>query len=448
MSTTPQAANAAPPGDSGSPGSPPRPWRVAIIAGLASFVDGAALSVNGIALVIYQQAIGLTPEQVGLLTAVVTVGTAIGALLGGRLGDVYGRRKVFIVTMAMIVIGTLGPIFSADFWLLFAGLALVGLGVGADLPVSLATIAEAATEKNRGAMLVFTQVLWITASLVVVIVASSIGGQGRIAGQILYGLVAVVGVIGLLLRLTLPESARWLASRDSRSDSPQTVGVVRSRVSDLLSPPLRRPLLVLTAFYALVSIPGGMLASYITYIAVNVAGVPVEQFVAYTAIAFPVGFLALFFFMKIVDTRFRRAFVYGCGLLTVIVLIVPVVFGLDIVSLLVVFTLIGGIGAICGEPITRVWSNESFPTMLRSTAQGFILTVGRLLLAASLTVGPALIAFSVTGFFLTLAVIQLLAVAVAYVGFRGGRIQNTFVVESDPAVGTARLKGEHHAPAV
>jgi len=263
-------------------------------------------------------------------------------------------------------------------------------------------------------------------------------------------MVALVGVVGLVLRLTLPESASWLASREERRHDRRAIHVVGSRLSDLLSPPLRRPLLVLTAFYALVSIPAGMLASYITYIAVNVAGVPVEQFVAYTAIAFPVGFLALFVFMKIVDTRLRRPFVYGCGLLTVVVLIVPVVFGLSIVSLLVVFTLIGGIGAICGEPITRVWSNESFPTMLRSTAQGFILTVGRLLLAASLTIGPALIAFSITGFFVALAVVQLLAVAVAYVGFRGGRIQNAFTAsnESYADVASVPVEGERHAPLV
>src|SRR3954452_22334785 len=96
-------------------GSAPRvgvykhPWRVAIIAGLASYVDGAALTVNGIALVIYQQTIGLTADQVGLLTAMVTVGLAFGALVGGRLGDIYGRRKVFIVTMAVIAIGSLAP---------------------------------------------------------------------------------------------------------------------------------------------------------------------------------------------------------------------------------------------------------------------------------------------------------------------------------------------------
>ena len=48
-----------------SPTRAVRPWRIAIIAGLASFVDGAALSANGIALVIYQHTIGLTANQVG-----------------------------------------------------------------------------------------------------------------------------------------------------------------------------------------------------------------------------------------------------------------------------------------------------------------------------------------------------------------------------------------------
>lgn len=157
--------------DAETVGSAPRvgvykhPWRVSIIAGLASFVGGAALTVNGIALVIYQQTIGLTPSEVGLLAAVVTAGWAIGALIGGRLGDVYGRRKLFILTMIIIAVGALAPTFSTNFWVLLAGLTLMGLGVGADLPVSLATIAEAAKDSNRGKMLVFTQVMWTATDL-------------------------------------------------------------------------------------------------------------------------------------------------------------------------------------------------------------------------------------------------------------------------------------------
>lgn len=412
---------------------PPHPWRVAIIAGLASFVDGAALSANGIALVIYQQTIGLTPNQVGLLTAVVTVGLAIGSAFGGRLGDVFGRRKVFIITMAMIVLGSLGPTFSTNFWVMFAGLAVLGLGVGADLPVSLATIAEAANDKNRGAMLVFTQVLWVTASLVVILITSQIGGQGRIAGQVLYGLIAVVGTIGLLLRLTVPESPLWLRSQEERRLGIHTIRADKAQVRDLLRPPFRRPFLVLLAFFALVSIPGNIYASYAPYLAANVAGIPVQDFTGYLVIAFPLGFLTLGLFMKLVGTRLRLPLVIAGGLLIAVALLIPVVFGITLVTLVLGVALMGGVGAVlCGDPITRVWANESFPTMLRSTGQGFVFTFGRLVVAGLSAIAPAVIAFSPNVFYIGLAAAALLGVLVAGFGFRGGRIANEFQHEQEP----------------
>jgi hypothetical protein len=52
-------------------------------------------------------------------------------------------------------------------------------------------------------MLVFTQVLWVTASRG--LMTTVIGDQGRIAGHALYGMIAIVGTVGLLLRLTVPE---------------------------------------------------------------------------------------------------------------------------------------------------------------------------------------------------------------------------------------------------
>lgn len=408
------------------------PWRVAIIAGLASFVDGAALTANGIALVIYQQTIGLTADQLGLLLAVVTVGLAIGSAVGGRLGDVFGRRKVFIITMAMIVLGSLGPTLSTDFWVLFAGLAVMGLGVGADLPVSLATIAEAANDKNRGAMLVFTQVLWIAASLVVVVIVTLIGAQGRIAGQVLYGLIAVVGAIGLLLRLTVPESPLWLRSQEERRLGIHTVRADKARLRDLVRPPFRRPFLVLLAFFALASIPGNLTTSFIPLLAVTVAGVPVEDFAGYVLIAFPLGFITLGLVMKLVGTRLRMPLVLAGGLLMAAILLIPVAFGITLVTLVLVIGLVGGFTAVLfGDPITRVWVNESFPTMLRATGQGFVFTVGRLVVAALTAVAPAVIAFSPDVFFVGLAASALLGVLVAGFGFRGGRIANEFQHEQE-----------------
>ncbi|VXB52894.1 Putative inositol transport protein [Arthrobacter sp. 9V] len=408
------------------------PWRVAIIAGLASYVDGAALTVNGIALVIYQQTIGLTADQVGLLTAVVTVGLALGALVGGRLGDLFGRRKVFIVTMVVIAVGSLAPTFSTDFTVLLVGIALLGLGVGADLPVSLATIAEAATEKNRGKMLVFTQVMWIAASLTVVIITTVTGGLGRMSGQILYGLIVVVALIGLGLRLTVPESPMWLQSREERRRGIHTVRAEKARVRDLLQPPFRRPFIVLSVFYALVLSASTVLGSFTTYVAVNVAGLQITEVVPYTILLFPLAFIALFLFMKYVDTSMRIPLFLVGGLVTVLGLLLPVFFGFTLVTILGAL-LIGSIGQTsCGEPIARVWGNESFPTMLRSTAQGFVFTFGRLTAAATAAVIPAVIAFSPGLIYTVSAIAALLGVVVGWIGFRGGRIANEFQHEQKP----------------
>lgn len=408
------------------------PWRVAVIAGLASYVDGAALTVNGIALVIYQQTIGLTADQVGLLTAIVTVGLAVGALVGGRLGDIYGRRKVFIVTMALIAIGSLAPTFSTDFTVLLAGIALLGLGVGADLPVSLATIAEAATDKTRGKMLVFTQVMWIAASLTVVVLTTLTGGLGRMSGQILYGLIVVVALIGLALRLTVPESPMWLQSRDERRRGVHTIRADKARLRDLLQPPFRRPFIVLSVFYALTLSASTVLGSFTTYVAVNVAGLEITEVVPYTILLFPLAFIALFVFMKYVDSRLRMPLFLAGGAVFIVGLLLPVFFGFTLVTILGAL-LIGSIGQTSsGEPIARVWGNEAFPTMLRSTAQGFVFTFGRLMAAAASAIIPAVIAFSPPLVYIVSAAAALLGVLVGWIGFRGGRIANEFQHEQEP----------------
>ncbi|BCW86639.1 MFS transporter (plasmid) [Arthrobacter sp. NicSoilE8] len=415
------------------------PWRVAVIAGLASYVDGAALTVNGIALVIYQQTIGLTADQVGLLTAMVTVGLAIGALVGGRLGDLYGRRKVFIATMAVIMLGSLAPTFSTDFTVLLAGITLLGLGVGADLPVSLATIAEAATDKSRGKMLVFTQVMWIAASLTIVLLTTATGGMGRMSGQILYGLIVVVALIGLTLRLTVPESPLWLQSREERRHGVHTVRADKARIRDLLQPPFRRPFIVLSVFYALVLSASTVLGSFTTYVAVNVAGLAITEVIPYTVLLFPLAFIALFLYMKYVDTHFRIPLFLIGGAVTIAGLMLPVFFGFTLVTILGAL-MIGSIGQTsCGEPIARVWGNEAFPTMLRSTAQGFVFTFGRLMAAATAAITPAVIAFSPSLIYIASAVAALLGVVIGWIGFRGGRIANEFQheQETDPEFASA-----------
>ncbi|MGO4298747.1 MFS transporter [Leifsonia sp. RAF41] len=413
------------------------PWWVGWVAGMASFVDGAALVGTGLALVIYQQTIGLKPEEIGLLTSVLTFGVAVGAIIGGRLGDRFGRRRVFITTMLLIAVGATMATFGTQFPVIFAGIALMGIAIGADIPVSLSTIAEAATDENRGKILVLSNLLAGVGIGAAVLVATFTGGMGRAGAQAIFGMIAIVAVLVLVLRLSIPESASWTQARNERRSGIHTIRAERTRFRDLVKPPLRFPFLVLAAFFTLVSIPITLVSSYAAYIAANFAGVPVSQFSVFILLLVPLAIIVQYLFMRVVDTRFRLTFFLIGGVMFVAAYLIPVVFGVSLITL-VAMILTSGFGTVfCGEPIFRVWVNEAFPTLLRSTGQGVIFSGARLVPALLLAPIPVLLTTSLPGFLIVMSVLAAVGVGIGWWGVRSGRMINEFDHETEPVDETA-----------
>ena len=101
-------------------------WWIAGVAGMASYLDAGAIVTTGTALVLYQEPFGLTPGQIGQLSALLTVMIAVGALIGGRVGDKYGRRRVFSVTMVLFALGALALMLAPGVGVLYLGVILIG----------------------------------------------------------------------------------------------------------------------------------------------------------------------------------------------------------------------------------------------------------------------------------------------------------------------------------
>lgn len=409
----------------------PNPWWVGVVSGMASYIDAAAIVANGIALVIYQHTIGITPDQIGILSGILIFCIAVGALVGGRLGDTFGRRSVFMITMAMIVAGSALMVFGLSFPLLVAGVILIGLGTGADLPVSLATIAEAADDKNRGAIIGLSNILWIIGIVATVLIATFAGGLGLIGGQLLYAHIGVVSLILLLLRIALPESPSWLKARDERKAGIKTIRADKASFKDLLRGDYLKPFIALLSFYALTNLAVGTSGSFSTYIAVNVAGVPVEVYSGLTLLGFPIGIVAGIWFMRIVDTKHRMAYFVLGAFCLVASFLVPAILGFTMVTMVTSLVLNGIGGAFAFEGIMKVWSQESFPTMLRSTAQGSIIAVARFLAAALAVVTPGLINAGAQTLYFGLAGVMAAGLAIAWWAFRGVR-RTEFDIEGEP----------------
>ncbi len=415
----------------------PSPWWVGIVCGMASFIDSCAIVSSGTALVIYQKSLGLTNSQFGVLSASLTFTIAIGALFGGRLGDRFGRKHVFSVTMGIIVLGSILLVLSSSFWSLLCGMALVGIGTGADLPVSLATISESANDSNRGKIIGLSNVLWQVGIIAAAAVASIVGDWGRQGGQILFGFVGVVALVVFLLRLSIPESDLWVTARAERKKGIETVRAERSSFRDLLRVPYVKPFIALIVFYALVNVGANTGGQFGTWVNVNIIHMSVATSSRITLIMYPINLIFYFLFMRVVDTKKRMMFFYIGAVCFFGAYLIYVVFGFSIVTF-IAFSIINNFGgAFAFEGIMKVWAQESFPTLLRTTAQGVIVFAARFVAAIVGSFTASLIAFSPRGAYLGLAVLVFVGYVFAVWGFAKNR-RNEFDTEGvEEAAGPA-----------
>lgn len=410
-----------------------RPWWVAVVSGMASYIDSAAITGFSTSLVILQRDLGLEQWEVGVAAGALTLSIAFGALVGGRLGDRFGRRPVFTATMVLIIVAVAALLVAPSFTAVVLGAVLLGLGTGADLPVSLSTIAEAASDRNRGRLLGFSNLLWIVGIVVNTVLASVVGDWGRAGAQVLFAHIGLVAVLVLLGRLTIPESPSWQAARAERRAGVATIRADRARVRDLLRPPYLVPFLALLAFYGLTNLVANTSGQFGTYIVVTYGGATVGQAALIALPMVPVAVLGYLWFMKIADGPNRFRYFQIGALLMIASKLLVVIVGLDLVSYAVSALLAALGGAFAFEGIMKVWTQESFPTLLRSTAQGAIIAVGRFAAAGLAVITPLILESGVTLMYALLTLFNVLGLGCAWLVFRRGRAA-TRVIDEEGAV--------------
>jgi MFS transporter, SP family, inositol transporter len=360
--------------------TPARPWRTALLAGMASFLDSSALVTAGIVVgTLYAEDMGLSDGQIGLVLGLQTMAFAVGALFGGRLGDRFGRRRVFTWSMVVYAVGAALFAVAGGPTPLIIGAVVIGLAIGADLPVSLAMINEQAPEGKKATLVVFSSVLWNIGIAVTMLLSAVLSGLGATGGRVLFGYLVVVALVVLGLRLTMRESAEWQAARRAVE-----VGeAVRFRdLAQLVRPPLLIGLLATGLYYAMWNVGANTMGQFGSFLYVNVGGGDVATYSLVSTIGLGVGLAAGFVFMRFVDTAARPHMFAAGSAIIVLAWIFPLVAGFNEFSLLATLLLSGLGSSFAGETLYKVWSQELFPTLLRGTAQGSTIAFGRV--AASL----------------------------------------------------------------
>ena len=394
----------------------PRVWWTATLAGMASYLDAAALTTVGLVIVLFKDPLRLSTWAIGIISSLMTVFFAAGSLVGGRLGDRFGRRRVFTVSLLVYALGALLMMLAMGQALLFAGVVLIGFACGADLPVVLALAAEAAPEKDRGKVVQFTTVLWLVGIAMTLILSTIVAPHGEVGGRVLLGHLFVVAVLVAILRRTLPESREWTNARARKEKIVVSAGATidKGAVKELLRPPLISSLIAITLFYAGWNIAANLVVQYGSYFFVEVAHSTVQFFSKVSLMQLPIGIVMGLVFMRVVDTKYRMT-AFGTGaIISIIAWAIPTFGGFRIPFL--VAMMIGlGLGApLSGEGIYKVWSQELFPTLLRATTQGLSIAITRALTALVALFTPAALAASAKGFFIAMFTLQVMAMVIGY----------------------------------
>jgi len=184
-----------------------------------------AMDVGLISFVIAQLAVVWKADagSLGFVASAGFLGMAIGASLGGLLADKIGRRQVFALTLLVYGVFTGLSALSLSVGALIALRFLVGLGLGAELPVASTLVSEFAPARIRGRIIVilesFWAVGWTAAALIgyFVIPTSDDGWRWALA------LGAVPAVWAIFVRLKLPESVRFLEAKGRHAEAETVV---------------------------------------------------------------------------------------------------------------------------------------------------------------------------------------------------------------------------------
>ncbi|WP_370514043.1 MFS transporter [Cellulomonas sp. JZ18] len=184
-----------------------------------------AMDVGLISFVIAQLGVvwGTPTSQLSWIASAGFLGMAVGAALGGLLADRIGRRQVFALTLLVYGLAT-GA--SALAWSVAALMALrfvVGLGLGAELPVASTLVSEFAPPRIRGRAVVVLESFWAVGWILAAVIGYLVVPVGDDGWRWALALGALPAVYAVVVRRGLPESVRFLVERGRHAEADAVV---------------------------------------------------------------------------------------------------------------------------------------------------------------------------------------------------------------------------------
>lgn len=410
-------------------------WRWTVLSSLADYIDAGSIVAGAAGLALWSKRFGMSSMAIGLLAAFSSnaISCGVGALVGGRLGDKFGRKRIYSWDLLVYIVGVLIIVFAQSVAMLFVGYIVAGLAVGADVPTSWSLIAELSPQRARGKMMGLTNIFWYIGPVVTLLLALLFTPLGVLGIRLVFLHLAIVAAVTWWFRRGIIESPRYVAMAEADSDGrnghedgtrasaspadrePTKTVTAATGVGDrltgtdgqsvasasggtgvgdrlagtdgqslasasggvlreLFSRRHRKALLFAFGTFCLWNIPAGTYGFFLPFIVKNAGQTSQAVSVGVDILWFGSAMLAVWLIFMRINDRVNRAMLYGVtALIQAAGFWIFVFVSPNMLGWLIVNVLLFGIGQGAGQwPLNRVWSVELFPTRIRNTAQGMI----------------------------------------------------------------------------
>jgi MFS family permease len=224
-------------------------WLIIIGLGTAWILDGLEVNVVGSIsgrIAEHGAGVGISKGDLsGWAASLYILGACVGAIIFGQLTDRFGRKKLFMITLSIYLLGTLLTALSFSTGWFFAVRFITGMGIGGEYSAINSAIDELIPKNHRGRVDVsINGSYWlggIGGSLLAVLMLNTNIFPTDLGWRLSFVLGAVIGLAVLLVRRNVPESPRWLFIHGREEEAEKIVSEIEQTVERQTGEPLPEP---------------------------------------------------------------------------------------------------------------------------------------------------------------------------------------------------------------